>query len=153
MLTERFQLRFHRETREIPGYALVVAKGGLKIRQNHGTDTPDLKSNSNRAGATISGTKVPLSELAKHLEGELDSPVSDNTGLSGDWDFQLQWTHEADPGNTSPSFFTQIQEQLGLKYPPLFTALQEQLELKLNSTKKAAVEVIIIDRIVRASAN
>ncbi|HEY4085335.1 MAG TPA: TIGR03435 family protein, partial [Bryobacteraceae bacterium] len=44
MLTERFQLRFHRETRDIPGYALVVAKGGLTIRQNHGTDTPDLRT-------------------------------------------------------------------------------------------------------------
>jgi uncharacterized protein (TIGR03435 family) len=153
MLADRFQLLFHREAREIPGYALVVAKGGPKIKPNHGADTPDLKSNSNRAGATISGTRVPISELVKHLEGELDTPVSDNTGLTGAWDFQLQWTHETNPGDTSPPFLTQIQEQLGLKYPPIFTALQEQLGLKLNSTKKARVEVIVIDRIARASEN
>jgi bla regulator protein blaR1 len=153
MLADRFRLSFHRETKEVPGYSLVIAKSGYKIKRNSGSDTPDLKSSSNRAGAKISATRMPISELSKQLEGELDGPVADRTGLTGTFDFQLEWTHEPNGGDASSSLLTVVREQLGLKYPSIFTAVQEQLGLKLDSTRKVPIEVVVIDKIEKASEN
>jgi hypothetical protein len=98
LLADRFKLKFHRETREVPGYALVVAKNG-----------PKLKENKNANLNTIMAQKTSMSQLANTLTNLPDNvPVVDKTGLLGFYDFTLTW----EPGESVSAV---LQEQLGLK--------------------------------------
>jgi uncharacterized protein (TIGR03435 family) len=161
MLADRFQLKISHEARELPIYALVVAKNGPKVtpRTVGSPASPPgqgkccgTNSSSNGLDSTADGTGVPLTELAKILtrQPELGGRVVlDQTGLKGDYDFSLKWTTEnltasPDPGNSAPT-----QERAA---PGLFTALQEQLGLKLEASK-GQVEVIVIQHIERPSEN
>jgi uncharacterized protein (TIGR03435 family) len=80
----------------------------------------------------------------------LDRPVVDQTGLTGRWDFTLQWTpDETQFGGRGG----QAQGQAGANAPPgLFTAMQEQLGLKMDSTR-APVDALVIDRIEKPTEN
>jgi uncharacterized protein (TIGR03435 family) len=92
-----------------------------------------------------------MGEYAKALEYVLDRPVVDQTGLEGRWDFLLKWTPDE-------SQFTAIGIRIlpptdNSNAPPgLFTAIQEQIGLKLEATR-AMVDVIVIDKVERPSAN
>ncbi len=142
LLTDRFQLKFHRESKEMQAYVLTVSKGGLKIAPLHTTETGRV----NRKGmGLIAGSKASMAQLAEALSDValngryiLDRPVLDRTELSGVYDFTWSWTPEA----SAPD----------LSGPSLFTALQEQLGLKLE-TRKAQVEILVIDHVEKASAN
>ncbi len=113
LLRERFHLAVHRASREEKGYALVVAKGGAK-----------LKTGTSREGtATIvptglRGAGITMETLAGMLSRPLGSPVQDRTGLGGGYDVVLEYrTLDADDSSL-PSIFTALQEQLGLKVIP-----------------------------------
>jgi uncharacterized protein (TIGR03435 family) len=82
-------------------------------------------------------TAVPVSRLAENLGRAVGRTVLDDTGLTGLYDFTLEWAPEQTPNSNDPS---------------IFTALQEQLGLRLDATK-GPVEVILIDSAVRASEN
>ena len=153
MLVERFSLRFHRETREFPGYSLVVGKSGPKFAASTNSQEPRLSISSNRAGAKMTATRMPITALAKQLGDTLGRTVTDNTKLKGDFDFKLEWTPPETANEPDPSVLTSLQEQLGLKFPDVFTAVQEQLGLKLDAVRKTPAEVIVIDRVERASEN
>jgi uncharacterized protein (TIGR03435 family) len=134
LLADRFQLRFHRETREQPVYALVLGRNGPKFQA--------AKSAGRGVGGggkgRLSGNGADMATFASALSGKLGRSVLDRTGLKGVYDFLLTWTPDEEQA-TDP----------GLS---LFTATQEQLGLKLESAK-GPVEVLVIDHAERPSEN
>jgi len=123
LLADRFKLAVRHEARELPVYALVVAKNGPKLRAAEG--------GSMSSGPSMLRGQVPLSELAHYLSPSLGRTVLDRTGLAGTFEIKLEWMPDEES---------------------LFTAIQEQLGLRLESTK-AAVDVLVIDRAEKPSEN
>jgi uncharacterized protein (TIGR03435 family) len=141
LLADRFQLKLHRETRERPVYALVVAKNGTKLKES----APDKEFSISVGGGRTSHltmTKATMEQLAVQLSTSgLDRPVLDKTGLAGHYDITLNWIPEYNgppaPDSNGISVFTAVQEQLGLKLEP----------------KKAPVEILVIDHVEKPSEN
>lgn len=170
MLAERFGLVFHRETRQLPVYALVVAKNGPKLHEAKPGDTyPNgMQAPNGRPGAGLvrigmgdfTAQGVPLSTLASALSNRTGRKVIDKTGLTGQYDISLKWTPEEGegpmfrgPGGGPPGGAGPAQRPPDdASAPPLFTALQEQLGLKLES-EKGPVEVVVVDRVQKPTAN
>lgn len=133
LLADRFGLKVGRGERTIPIYALVVAKSGAKLTAAAPNQTGHSLSVHNTHMMAIS---VSMSELADYLTEihEIDNRVVVNrTGLSGSFDFKLDWA--LDPGNGTPE---------DSQYPGLFTALREQLGLELKADK-GPVDVVIVE--------
>jgi uncharacterized protein (TIGR03435 family) len=120
LLAERFKLKAHRETRELPVYALVVAKGGPKLQESKLVGTPDLGSSIDKTLGQISAHNVDLSQLVPGLIQIVGRTVQDKTGLTGKYDFVLTWDpdHTTD-GPPQASIFKAIEDQLGLKLEPV----------------------------------
>jgi uncharacterized protein (TIGR03435 family) len=153
-LEERFGLKFHHETRELPVYTLVVAKGGIKMQESKPSDpsTQGRKMLMARKGNIESGD-MGIKDLAHVLSQQLGRTVVDDTGLTGKYDYKLVWTPDDAPPPMAASGASGQQSTLpDASGPSLFTALQEQLGLKLE-TKKAMSDVIVIDHIEQPSAN
>jgi uncharacterized protein (TIGR03435 family) len=133
LLADRFRLKLHRESKEVPIYALVAAKNGPKLNES----APGIQGSIGMSNGHLSGKGVPLSALVDRLSGsvfQLGRPVVDRTGISGLYDFTLDWASD----DSAPS---------------LFTALQEQLGLRLEA-QKGTVEVLVVDSMERKpSAN
>ena len=180
LLADRFQLRVERGTKELPAYALIVAKGGPKL-----TETPDQApagsgsapaqppgpagvgggGGGGRQGPTgffrigrgqINMSGASMSSFASTLAGqaEIGRPVIDETGLKGNYEIALKWTPESPTqiagGDASQS--SASAPPVDTSGPNLFTALQDQLGLKLES-RKAPAETIAIARIEKPSDN
>jgi len=143
LLTDRFQLKFHRETRELAVYALTVAKDGPRLAKSSGDPNAlgDESDQSHGAQITQSITNFSMTEFALILQFFTDRPVVDQTGLAGKWNFKWTWT--ADESRVSPDADAP---------PGMFSAIQEQLGLKLEAVK-APADVYVIDHIERPSAN
>jgi len=178
LLRDRFQLKMHVETRVLPVYALVVAKGGPKLQPTApaapapATD-PDagpppppgmsgpmprhlppgssmMRISSNRAEASVSGGT--MQQLASMLTGqeEIGSRlIVDKTGLTGKYDWYLAWTPASARVGTEPKGADGSSDS---DAPGLLTALQEQLGLRLEA-QKAPVQVIVIDHLEPPSPN
>ena len=151
LLADRFQLRFHRGTREMAAYVLSVAKDRAKLDPSS-DDSSIIGSFLGRPSRGMKGRNLTMVDFARLLQsGILDRPVVDRTSLRGRYDFLLKWTPDE-------SQFTQV----GARIPPptesadappgLFTAIQEQLGLRLTA-EKTRVEVLAIDSIERPTAN
>jgi uncharacterized protein (TIGR03435 family) len=142
LLAQRFKLALHRETRELPMYALVVAKGGPKILLTEAPAVMGQSPFSMPGRGRLVGTQVSAEMLAKVLSGQLGRSVQDQTGLKGVFDFKLEWA--PDPPSPGPG------DEPAAADPnagsSLFTAIQEQLGLKLEA-RKGPVEVLVIDHI------
>jgi uncharacterized protein (TIGR03435 family) len=150
LLEDRFKLTTHRETRELPAYALVVAPGGPKMTKND-SNPNGLPGLLFRGLGVLPATNATMGDFAGVMQlAVLDRPVIDRTGLQGRWDFTLTWT----PDETQfASFGVRIPPSTDPNAPPvLFTAVQEQLGLKFDSVR-APVEVLVIDRVERPSEN
>ena len=147
VLADRFQLEVHRETREWPEYALVVAKGGNRL------NPPDdgVGNGINAGCGAMRGTRATMSDLAMVLSRQMERPVLDKTSLSGRYDFEMNYTPDNGCASRQPDGSTANSETLTDR-PSIFTALQEQLGLKLESIK-GPVEVIVIDRAERPGPN
>ncbi len=162
LLEDRFKLKIHRETREVPVYALVVAKGGHKLQPfkegsctpidiNKFTPPPD--SNNCHARGTKKGSNQEVNAQGMRvddfsrifLNGALDRPVIDKTGITGRFDFHLEYA----PDEATP-FLPAAPDPAG--GPSIFTALQEQLGLKLEPAKGPG-EFRVIDSVERPSEN
>ena len=139
LLADRFKLKVHFETREMPGFALVIAKSGPKLRPAKDGESSRLSVRQNEMTAT-----------AISMDQWIHSPfiggrvVVDQTGLTGTYDFTLTWSEQSVASGAG--------QENGADAPSLFTAVQEQLGLKLVPTK-VPVQVIIVDSIERPSAN
>ncbi|HWC95999.1 MAG TPA: TIGR03435 family protein [Candidatus Sulfopaludibacter sp.] len=127
LLTERFKLAVHRETKEQRAYLLVVAKGGPKLKEGRAEG-----GQSQMWPGGISGPSMPVGVLASMVGRFLGYQVVDKTGLTGTYDIMLRFTPEnsKEPGTD------------------LRAALQEQLGLRLE-TGKAPVETLVVDRAER----
>jgi uncharacterized protein (TIGR03435 family) len=134
LLADRFQLKFHRETREQPIYSLVLAKNGPKLQ---GVQSAGRGVGIGARGR-LNGNGSDMATLASALSGMLGRSVVDRTGLKQFYDFAVTWTPD--------------EEQANAPGPSLFTAIQEQLGLKLESTK-GPVEVLVIDHAEKPSEN
>lgn len=171
LLAERFNLKYHHETRELPMYTLVVAKGGPKLTESKPEDAipddgakaggPPKDRIGNRGMITMNPGGIEahgggITFLAHALSAIVGRSVVDKTGLTGTYDFKLQWT----PDDAAMPMAHGIAEGGPPKNdmpadaggPSLFTALEEQLGLKLESQKGPA-DVIVIDHIDLPSQN
>jgi uncharacterized protein (TIGR03435 family) len=149
LLADRFQLKFHRETRDIPIYVMTVAKGGHKMKARTEGDGGPPTSMLFR-GANVPGRNITVAALAGGLQKlVLDRPVVDKTGLTGNFDFDLAWrpdgTQFGGRGGTLPAASDPDRADI-------FTALQEQLGLKLEATRGPG-EVLVIDAVEKPSEN
>jgi uncharacterized protein (TIGR03435 family) len=144
LLVDRFKLKFHREQKDLPGYALVIAKDGLKLKVDKG----ERHEGDGRAGAGrghISGQMISSGVLTNVLSLYLLRPVLDQTGIDGAFNVDLKWTPgptERAPGPPSPAAASADDAQ----GPSLFAALQEQLGLRLVS-RRTSVEMFVIDHV------
>jgi uncharacterized protein (TIGR03435 family) len=164
LLEDRFRLAYHRETKEAQVYVLVPAKPGAmlgpKIAESPDHNCPaDVRAGScgvAAMGSALSGQRVPMNRIARELSVFAGRPVLDRTGLTGRYDFQLSWTPDqglsekdrlaeeklkaaprAAIDQSGASFFTVIEEQLGLKLQP----------------QKGQLEILVVDRIDHPSGN
>ena len=131
LLAERFHVVLHRETKDLPAYALTVAGGGSKLKPLESSGD-NFTGNSSRTVAHLEA-KATMRGFTEYLSQRLDRPVLDQTGLGGRFEFVLDWAID-DAVVTG-----------GTAGPSIFTAVQEQLGLKLNSTK-GPVETIVVDQ-------
>jgi uncharacterized protein (TIGR03435 family) len=154
LLADRFQLKLHRETKDLPVYALVIAPTGSKLQvwTEGGTGGPSLSVRRDEAGnSEIVGRRLPLSSLLRVLSRQVRRTVLDKTGLKDDYDFKITYAPDL---ALQPEFAAAEADSLsaGGGGPSLFTALREQLGLRLEA-QKGPVEVLVIDSIQRPSGN
>ncbi len=168
LLTDRFKLTIHRETRELPVYALVIAKNGPRLQEAKPGDTyPNgIKGPDGRAGTgmmfgmgrgSLTGQGIPISNLVRSLSRQLGRTVVDKTGLAAKYDFTLKWTPDESPGSMFKGLGPGPQDAASPpppdpSGPSIFTAVQEQLGLKLES-QKGPVEILVIDHAEQPSEN
>jgi uncharacterized protein (TIGR03435 family) len=135
LLADRFHLALHRETKELPVYDLMVAKGGIKTHPPDAKDAPKQMPDgtynvtggvSGPGTINLTGMEMSADDLAEMLSNSTDRPVLDKTGLTGSYQFKMHW-HEAE----------------GLS---LSDALEQNLGLKLES-RKAPLEILVIDHV------
>jgi uncharacterized protein (TIGR03435 family) len=140
LLADRFQLKVHRETREVPIYALVVGKNGSKMKQSSADAPGNNFVRAGPGGLHMEATKGTMDKLATQLAVTAGRPVVDKTGLAGYYAFTLDWA----AGNSIPDADSNT--------PSMFTAVQEQLGLKLEAAT-GPIEMVIIDRAEKPSGN
>ena len=177
LLEERFKLKVHPETREMPIYALVLARGSGKLGPQMSVSTtdceskagahtgpppppppppppgvkPDIRCGMHRGFGQITG-ETQMRTLATALAEIVQRSVIDRTGLSGNFNFDVKWTPDNLPQRPSGMLPNERIRVNGVEIDPngpsIFTALQEQLWLKLESTR-GPVEVLVLDHIER----
>jgi uncharacterized protein (TIGR03435 family) len=136
LLADRCRLKFHRETRQLPVYDLVIAKGGLKMEEAKS----DSVNRSWMATGRFNAQSGAIDSLLFSVANEVGRVVIDKTGL-GDKKFEidLKWTPDEQQGTADAG-------------PSIFAALEEQLGLKLVSSK-GPVESIVVDRMEKPEPN
>jgi uncharacterized protein (TIGR03435 family) len=152
LLAERFSLAFHSEKREMPAYVITIGKEGPKLTKNEsGGNLPGF---GGRGPGAVVVRNSSMVEFAGFLQARiLDRPVVDQTGVTGKFDFTLEWRPDlsqagpAAPGGPAPQLPPEVEAR-----PDLFTAIQEQLGLKLESSR-APVQAYVIDKVEKPSEN
>jgi uncharacterized protein (TIGR03435 family) len=171
LLEQRFQLKTHRETKELPIYELSIAKGGSKMKLSddqtpyrppeRGSPPPPapqpggvMPRYSMRMGrGSLQASAVEMPFFVQVLSQQLGRNVTDTTGLKGLYDIQLDWTPDPPPsGALAGAGGPEAAPPIDPNGPSIFTAIQEQLGLKLESTK-GPVDVIVIDSVQKPSEN
>jgi uncharacterized protein (TIGR03435 family) len=150
-LADRFHLKAHMESKEFPGYALVEAKTGFRLNPPQSGDDafpvipegrPGLVSNlSNSGGYILVRTRArqqPLSVLARAIRLPDNSPILDQTGVNGKYDFTFEYTLPLSAGASSNVDPPPV--------PDLFEAIQRQLGLQLVR-KKLPFDVVVVDSV------
>jgi uncharacterized protein (TIGR03435 family) len=149
LLAERFQLAFHREPKELSIYVLEVAKGGPKLKDAaKPDDLPALINVVYPQSIKLPARNVTMGDFVSMLQrAVLDRPVVDKTGLTGRYDFDLEWAPDESQfdGAIRPASTDE-------NAAPLFTAIQQQLGLKLVATT-GSVDALVVDKAERPSAN
>jgi bla regulator protein BlaR1 len=156
LLAERFRMKYHIETRQLPIYALVVAKGGPKLRKPEDGPCASAIREGQTCGdiGVISSFRVaminmPVGALMSGLARSVqDRPIVDKTGLTAKYDAEVRWM----PDNMKPEDLTNIPENMRPEDVSLFTAIEQQLGLKLEA-QKGPVQVVVVDSIEDTSGN
>ncbi len=175
LLAERFGLVVHRETRQLPGFRLVVAKGGAKLMKS--VDVPASADASGRSivtkngvpqfsrssksgmlltltGEILHGHHENISGLASQLASALHVPVIDATSLEGEYDYDLSFAPEVAPVSKGSVVFVppgaaatgQVSQSPPSNDPVLFSAIKQQLGLQLEAIKSVPVEMVVLDK-------
>jgi uncharacterized protein (TIGR03435 family) len=153
LLADRFGLAIHREMQDKPGYALIAARNGAKLKPPI-EDPSILFSRTPSGDRTLTAPNISMTQLASALSSALGATVVDQTGIDGKFNIALQWT----PDYTTEPRMAKNGEPMpapspdSTPGPSIFTAVQETLGLRLES-KKVPVEVIVIDRATRPTEN
>ena len=156
LLADRFKLKVHQETKDLPAFALVIAKSGLKMQvakgEKPGPDElkafgdnpvpPLYQQGDGRRGYQYFAHGASMALITDMLAGQFNTTVVDKTGLTATYDFTLQYN-----GTVSPHEMEGVET-----WPPLTTAIQDQLGLKLEPIK-APTQILIIDHIERPTEN
>lgn len=175
LLEERFGLKIHRETKELPVYAMVAGKNGPKLVDAK-PDNPDIVDFGGRGGAgrgngsddvkqvrrgarmrmgrgEFAGQEMTMDVLATQLSSMVGRTVINKTGLTGKYDIKLSWTPDQAQGGAfrdgPPDREAAAPADSG---PSIFTAIQEQLGLKLES-QKGPVEIVVVDHVEKPTEN
>jgi uncharacterized protein (TIGR03435 family) len=176
LFEDRFHLQTHQETKELPSYTLILAKGGAKLSSPKEGGCRDYGISplspqearqvrppppcghpvtlSYATGAIVQGGDLPMVELIKMLSELVGRPIVDKTGVVDNFDVHLEfYPDETTPGMHAPRRTGDPGGRAELAPgPSMMAALQEQLGLKLESTK-GPVEVLVIDHVERPSGN
>jgi uncharacterized protein (TIGR03435 family) len=172
LLEQRFQLKLHRETREVPAYALTIAKGGVKMLPTVDGSCFDLSKHlplpppGERpfiCGFTRNGPRTPgmahwegrgftVSKLIDYLATGLHRPIVDRTGLTGTFDFKLEFAVEDSPQTDDPGAQDFTKTPADPAGASIFTAVQQQLGLTLETTR-GPQPFLVIDHIERPTEN
>jgi uncharacterized protein (TIGR03435 family) len=175
LLAQRFKMDVHHETRQLPIYALVIARRdkrlGSMLRRSQinravlptnpnvslsAFGTPRCEAEGGPCGPGLSATGIfkgnamTMAELTVFLSKWLDRTVSDRTGLTGAFDVEFQFSFEGLPG--APLGPPGVERPATTDNPSIFSAVQEQLGLKLESTK-GPVDVLVIDHAEKLMEN
>jgi uncharacterized protein (TIGR03435 family) len=152
LLDERFKLKFHREQKEFSIFALSVAKNGSKLQES----TLPVSRLAYLINVVypdhilLPARNATMAEFASTLQrGVLDRPVVDRTGLTGKYDFDLEWTPDETQFGGRLSMTANAAESAK---QDIFAALREQLGLRLEATK-GPIETLVIDKVERPSEN
>jgi uncharacterized protein (TIGR03435 family) len=155
MLADRFDLKVHHTQKEVQGYELTIAKGGIKFKQSGATpanseapaESPTMRTDTNgfpvpspgSSGYIITSSRAggqwlheKIDPLIRLLDSVVDKPVVDATGLAGTYDFSLHWVPD------------RMQTDAALDGPDIFVALEKQLGLKLTP-KKVSIPIVVVD--------
>jgi uncharacterized protein (TIGR03435 family) len=135
LLADRFKLVVHRETKELPIYALVAGKNGLKFHAVE--DDGSAAETGSGGGHQIKGHHISMKLLAATLQGWIGDTVVDETGLTGLFDLNLDFNADESMSSEGPTVFEAVERQLGLKL----------------EARKGPAEVIVIDHVEKPSAN
>jgi uncharacterized protein (TIGR03435 family) len=151
LLAERFGLVLHREKKELSAYVMTVDKAGVKMAKVEG-NRGNLPGFGQRGigGMAVQNSTMP--EFAEFLQARiLERPVVDQTGLTDRYDFRMEWKPEAAQlaarGPNAPELPANLEDR-----PDFLTAMRQQLGLKVESGK-APVEVLVIDKVSKPTAN
>jgi bla regulator protein blaR1 len=180
LLEERFQLKVRRETKNLPAYNLVLAKGGSKMKLSADQTLPGpagpppagpppggpppsgaIRVDSGPSASIprgmirispggINGQAMEMTQFVNMLSRQVGRPVADNTGLSGLFDVELNWTPDRTPPQGGPPGFEP--PPVDPNGPTIFTALQEQLGLKLETASQPG-DIFTIEKIEKPSEN
>ena len=149
LLADRFNLKFHKEIKEGPEYALSVDKLGLKMTENQSGQ--DLKIPITfGAGGEANGVRVLMQYVCWWLGQQLqrdDRTAINKTGLDRSYNFTLSFAPELPPDVPKDSLPPELRDR-----PSIFDAVKEQLGLKLTA-EKGPVENLVIDHVGRPSEN
>lgn len=149
LLADRFKLGFHHAQRELPVYRLVAAKGGPRLPPATKDEQVTNTAAVGFAPGRMQVSNATMGEFASLMQRyvRLDRPIVDHTGITGKYDFKLDWTPDFSQldGNPPPM-------KSDANAPSLYTAIQEQLGLKLEAAKEPA-DVFVIDHVETPSEN
>lgn len=159
LLADRFKLVLHHESKNLPSYVLVVGENGSKLQPTKFADYPDTAIGPDGKGIHrmlmqlgggqvrgIGAQKSSMAEFAKQLSLQLGKNVVDKTGMTGQYDFNLQWSEAATNRDGASN------DAVPAAGPSLFDAMQQQLGLKLLPQQGPA-DVLVVDHVEWPEAN
>jgi uncharacterized protein (TIGR03435 family) len=145
MLADRFKLRLHEESREMSGYALIVARGGVKAKP---AAAGEYNSDAFRFNSNGLTGQISMPDFARYVAGKLGLVAVDQTGLEGVYDFKAEWTAEVEqPSGALPGV-----DPRDAMRSAVFAAVEKQLGLKFNP-QKIAVRTLVIDSVEMPTEN
>lgn len=156
LLVERFQLKVSRGNQAMPVYNLIVAPGGPKLKPaTFADDAPQTRNEgSTRAHARLRYRNFSMADLVEAVRRQFDRPLLDKTGLTGGFDFTLDYEEQPPPGMPADVAATMAEMGLPDQEPgmPIVAALREQLGLTVVPAREP-VEILVIEHAERPSAN
>jgi uncharacterized protein (TIGR03435 family) len=153
LLVDRFQLKFHREKRDMAMYALTVDKGGAKLKSNEASNggEPWIDQRQEQIlHVKMQAKFCPMDYFAFRLSTILDRPVVDLTDLQGGFDFDFFFTRQLPPEIPDTAIINGA--PIDTSGPTVFAAVKQQLGLELKA-QKGPVEVIVIDSATKLTSN